>query len=36
MQQSSTQVVRYTVLVSPDSVPATVRAGQAVTVETHA
>ncbi|MFE9802836.1 MULTISPECIES: efflux RND transporter periplasmic adaptor subunit [Streptomyces] len=33
MQQSSTQVVRYTVLVSLDSVPATVRAGQAVTVE---
>ncbi|MYV75763.1 HlyD family efflux transporter periplasmic adaptor subunit [Streptomyces sp. SID1046] len=33
MQQSSTQVVRYTVLVSLDDLPATVRVGQAVTVE---
>ncbi|MFJ9762437.1 efflux RND transporter periplasmic adaptor subunit [Streptomyces erythrochromogenes] len=33
MQQSSTQVVRYTVLVSLDSLTETVRAGQAVTVE---
>ncbi|MFF0275724.1 efflux RND transporter periplasmic adaptor subunit [Streptomyces sp. NPDC004330] len=34
-QQSSTQVVRYTVLVSLDELPATARAGQAVTVEVH-
>ncbi|MCX4779894.1 efflux RND transporter periplasmic adaptor subunit [Streptomyces sp. NBC_01264] len=33
MQQSSTQVVRYTVLISLADLPATVRAGQAVTVE---
>ncbi|TGN81271.1 HlyD family efflux transporter periplasmic adaptor subunit [Streptomyces bauhiniae] len=34
-QQSSTQVVRYTVLVDLDDLPATARAGQAVTVEVH-
>ncbi|MFE6664296.1 efflux RND transporter periplasmic adaptor subunit [Streptomyces sp. NPDC057697] len=34
-QQSSTQVVRYTVLVSLDELPATARVGQAVTVEVH-
>ncbi|MEU8776604.1 efflux RND transporter periplasmic adaptor subunit [Streptomyces sp. NPDC048606] len=31
--QSSTQVVRYTVLISLDSLPETIRAGQTVTVE---
>ncbi|MER5888171.1 efflux RND transporter periplasmic adaptor subunit [Streptomyces sp. NPDC001941] len=33
--QSSTQVVRYAVEITPERLPATARAGQAVTVEVH-